>query len=133
MGASQVMATVTVKTTAPSRGLLLPFGNDAPRTMDDRVTPLVLGLLSIAMLLSLFAWRNQRLREVPALTFALLLPAGLAMTSCGRGSSRGGGGGNPGTPAGSSTITLTATAASSSTTFTHSTKLTLVVHSACLI
>jgi hypothetical protein len=39
LGASPVTSTVTVTTTAPSKGLLLPFGTDAPRTMDHRATP----------------------------------------------------------------------------------------------
>ena len=129
LGGSPATATVTVTTTAPSKGTLLPFGNDAPRTMSYRPTLLLFTLLSIAVLLSLFLWRrDQRLRAVPALTFALLLCLGSTMTSCGGGSSGGGGGTVvTGTQAGTYTITVSASAPAGSTTLNHSAKLTLIV------
>jgi hypothetical protein len=129
LSGSPATATVTITTTAPSKGTLLPFGNDAPRTMSYRPTPLLFTLLSIAALLSLFLWRrDQRLRAVPALTFALLLCLGSTMTSCGGGSSGGGGGTVvTGTQAGTYTITVSASATAGSTTLSHSAKLTLVV------
>jgi hypothetical protein len=131
IGTTAANPTVTVTTTAPSPPLLPSFLARPPRAPNERAAPLLLECLLIAGFLSLFLWRrDQRLRAVPVLTFALLLCAGLTMTSCGGGSSGGGGGGgggSPGTPAGSYTMTVTATATSGSTTLTHSTKLTLVV------
>ena len=127
-GATAATATVTVTTTARSE-VPLPVGNDLLRQFRGRPTMLLAALMAMLIL----AWicttrKNQRLRWAPVLTMALLMCAGLTLTSCGGGSSGGGGGTVPtGTQAGTYTITVSATATAGSTTLSHSAKLTLIV------
>jgi hypothetical protein len=126
-GSHFASATVTVTTTAPSHGVVLPFGTDPPCKLNYPPTPLVLELLGIAMIVSLFPWRrDQRLRWAPVCTLMLLLCLGLTMASCGGGGGSGGGG-SVGTQAGTYTITVSGNFTSGSTTLTHATKVTLVV------
>jgi hypothetical protein len=128
-GASVAMATVMVTTTRRSAGFRLPFGVDELVRTNYRPMWLLAGLLAMLMIVSLFAGsQEQQLRRwAPVLAFALLLCAGMTLTSCGGGSGGSGGGGTSGTLAGTYTITVSGTFAAGSTTLTHNTKLTLVV------
>ena len=92
--------------------------------------PLLAGLLAMIMIVSLFLARQeqQRLRWTPLCAFALLLCAGMTLTSCGGSASNSGAsGGTSGTQTGTYTITVSGSFVSGSTTLTHATKLTLVV------
>jgi hypothetical protein len=127
-------ATVTVTTTARSAGFVLPFGTAGPARRNYRPMPLLASLLATIMIMigSLLLWRQeqQRRRWTSVCAFALLLCAGMTLTSCGGsygGNGGGSGGGTTGTQAGSYTITVSGSVTSGSTTLTHNTKLTLVV------
>jgi hypothetical protein len=125
-GTSSASATVTVTTTAPSKGLL-PYPPALPWKMDHRplLFPLALfAIITVALLASVT--REIRVRRVPKLSLMILGAAGMLLASCGGGSG-GSNSGSAGTQAGTYTISITASAASGSGAATHTTTVTLVV------
>ena len=127
-GSARVTATVTVTTTAPSKGLLPPTGPGTSRRINFWPAAFVLGFLGTIMVLALNALRQaQRSRWVQVFTLVIVVYVALTTNSCGGGSSSSGGGRSSGTPTGTYTLTVSASATSGSTTLTHTTNLTLLV------
>ena len=127
-GSAPMTATVTVTTTAASKGFLPPIWPDVTWRTRYWPTVFVLALLVLLMVLGLNAWRgSQRTRWVQVTICGIIISVALTLGSCGGGSSNSGGGGSSGTQAGTYTLTVSASATSGSTTLTHTTDLTLVV------
>jgi hypothetical protein len=124
-GASIASVAVTLTTTAPSHGFLLPFAVRSSRVKTGSIVICWLSFVLVA-LASLRRWlehQNQAFTWIQAIAFVMLLSVGLTLTSC----SSGTGGGNPSTPPGNYTISISGVFSSGSSALTRGTNLTLVV------
>lgn len=124
----QSSATVTITTTAPSTGEMVPFGTDA-LSINLRMQLFPFGLLgALLIVLLLTKMREAHPRLTTAIVFVCVAWIATSLTSCGGGGSSVNGGppSSPGTAAGTYTITITGSSGTGSAA-THMVTLTLVV------
>ena len=128
-GTSSTPVTVTIATTAPTKGILSSFRIGPSGT---KYEPLALAGLAVGLMavISVLLWcPKQRFSRVHAIAMIVALAFTMLMSSCsggGQSSSKSSTGG-VGTPAGTYTISISASFTSGSAALTHNTSLTLVV------
>ena len=128
-GSTPASVTVTVTTAGTTASLAHPAGFP-PASGTLAVWLAFCGLSGLALLGSDGRSRKRHGRLLYGLAFLCLISLGIALSSCGGGSTSGSsstGNSASATPPGSYDLTVTGTFTSGSTTLTHATKLTLVV------
>ena len=129
LGSTPASVTVSVRTTGTTASLTHPAGFP-PASGTLAVWLAFCGLSGLALLGSDGRSRKRHGRLLYGLAFLCLISLGIALSSCGGGSTTGSsstGNSASATPPGSYDLTVTGTFTSGSTTLTHATKLTLVV------